>query len=119
MYRFWISSSGDHTTPALGLPSRSDRRHRLHRSVAMAVRDDQCRSVGSMPVAFYSPLNTIISHVPFLKNNNILIFLLFGGGGGIKGTKLLKLLALTNLGPTSFPSSIYLSRISNSFDLEK
>ena len=58
IYRFQISSSVDRTAPASGFPLRSDRRHllRLRRSVAIAVRDDRHRSVGSVPVTFCSLL---------------------------------------------------------------
>ena len=56
MYRFQIYSSVDRTAPASGFPLRSDRRHRLRRSVAIAVRDDRHRSVGLVPVTFCSPL---------------------------------------------------------------
>ena len=56
MYRFQISNSGDRTAPASRFPSCFNRRHRLHRSVAMAVWDDRHRSIGSVPVTFYSPL---------------------------------------------------------------
>ncbi|KAL4650140.1 hypothetical protein ACB092_01G065200 [Castanea dentata] len=57
MYQFQISSSSDYTAPALGFPSCSDRRHRLHRLIAMAVRDDWRQSVRSVLVTFYSPLH--------------------------------------------------------------
>ena len=56
MYRFQISISVDRTAPASGFPSHSNSQHRLHQSVAIAVRDDQHRSVGSVPVTFCSPL---------------------------------------------------------------
>ena len=39
--QFQISSSGDYTAPASELLSRFDRRHRLRRSVLVAVWDDR------------------------------------------------------------------------------
>ena len=59
MYRFQISSSSDCTALASGFPLHSDCRYWLHRLVAMAVRDDWCRSVGLVSVTFYSPLISI------------------------------------------------------------
>ena len=65
MYQFRISSFSDRTAPASGFPSPSDRRHRLRRSVAMAVRDDRRRSVGLVLVTFCSPLaDTTLVLVP-------------------------------------------------------
>ena len=57
MSQFRISFSGDYTTLASELHSCSNQRHWLCWSVAVAVREDRCQSVGSMPVTFCTPLH--------------------------------------------------------------
>ncbi|KAF3943962.1 hypothetical protein CMV_029529 [Castanea mollissima] len=59
MYQFQISSSSDCTASPSKLPSRSDHRHWLRPSVAMAMQDDRHRSVGLMP---YSEIIALLSY---------------------------------------------------------
>ena len=68
MYWFRTSSSSDRTALALEFLSRSDRQHRLRRSIAMAVQDDRCQLVGSMLVTFYSPRPEVVHEVFHSRN---------------------------------------------------
>ncbi|KAL0016123.1 hypothetical protein SO802_003192 [Lithocarpus litseifolius] len=58
--QFQALCSDDYTTPSLEVHSCSDRRHQLHRSVAVAVREDRRQSVGSVTASPRTPLHKTI-----------------------------------------------------------